>query len=127
MITKALIIDEPWIDLILQGRKTWEMRSRPTKIRGPIGLIRKGSKTIVGTAVLRASLDPLTPDGMREKFAHHGVPATIFGQPGYSWLCPWVLAEVKPLARPVPYVHKSGAVIFVNLSNEESAVLARAA
>jgi len=40
-IVKALIIADPWIDLILDGRKTWEMRSRNTGHRGWFGLIRK--------------------------------------------------------------------------------------
>jgi ASCH domain len=44
---KGLIIDEPWISLIVSGEKTWEMRSRNTNVRGRIGLIRKGSKTVI--------------------------------------------------------------------------------
>jgi hypothetical protein len=40
----GLVIDKPWIDLILDGKKTWEMRSTLTKKRGKIALIRKGSK-----------------------------------------------------------------------------------
>jgi hypothetical protein len=42
---KGLVIDEPWISLIISGEKTWEMRSRNTVVRGRIALIRKGSKT----------------------------------------------------------------------------------
>src|SRR5438876_7688725 len=49
---KALIIDEPWISMIVSGQKTWEMRSRNTQVRGRIGLIRKGSKTVIGLADL---------------------------------------------------------------------------
>jgi hypothetical protein len=45
---KALIIREPWIGHILAGRKTWEMRTSPTNIRGRIGLIRKGRAIVVG-------------------------------------------------------------------------------
>ena len=36
---KALIVREPWIDLILDGHKTWELRTQPTSIRGRIALI----------------------------------------------------------------------------------------
>ena len=49
---RALIIKKPWIDLILDGEKTWEMRSRKTKITGWIGLIEQGSGLIVGRAFL---------------------------------------------------------------------------
>ena len=47
---KGLIIREPWIGMILAGRKTWEMRSRQTPYRGRIGLIRKGTGMVVGIA-----------------------------------------------------------------------------
>lgn len=47
----ALVIAEPWIGLILDGSKTWEMRSRATRKRGRIALIRKGSGQVVGVAV----------------------------------------------------------------------------
>lgn len=60
MITSALIIREPWIGLILDGRKTWEMRSHATTKRGVIGLIRQGSGLIVGTARIVDSLPALT-------------------------------------------------------------------
>lgn len=42
-IRSALIIREPWIDLVLSGQKSWELRSRSTEKRGLIGLIRKGA------------------------------------------------------------------------------------
>ena len=52
-VTRGLIIADPWIDHILNGRKDWEMRSQATSIRGWFGLIRKGSGSVVGLARLR--------------------------------------------------------------------------
>jgi hypothetical protein len=49
---KGLIIKEPWISLILSRKKTWELRSRDTRVRGRIALIRKGSGTVIGVAEL---------------------------------------------------------------------------
>jgi len=34
---------------------------------------------------------------------------------------PWVLANARPLVKPVPYSHPSGAVIWVNLEPETAA------
>ena len=31
---KALVIKQPWVDYILNGKKTWEIRGSNTKIRG---------------------------------------------------------------------------------------------
>jgi len=53
---RALIIRKPWIDKILSGQKTWEMRSTKTNIRGKIGLIEAGTGLIVGEAVLTECL-----------------------------------------------------------------------
>ena len=48
----AIPIREPWIDMILDGLKTWEIRSKFTKKIGPVALIRSKSGTVVGTANL---------------------------------------------------------------------------
>lgn len=37
----GLIIRQPWLDRILDGQKTWEIRGTNTQIRGPIGLIQQ--------------------------------------------------------------------------------------
>ena len=44
-VLQGLVIDEPWIGMLLAGKKTWEMRSAPTSKRGTIGLIRKRIRT----------------------------------------------------------------------------------
>lgn len=38
-----------------------------------------------------------------------------------GWRTPWVLSEARPLARPVPYAHPNGAVIWVNLDEAVAA------
>lgn len=40
----GLLIRRPWIDLILDGYKTREIRGMPTRIRGTIGLIASRSR-----------------------------------------------------------------------------------
>lgn len=116
---KALIIDRPWIDRILAGHKTWEMRSKTVRLRGPIGLIRKGSGQVVGTAVLTDCLAPLTPEGFAASERHHTIAPHEQGPAiAGNWTIPWVLADARPLAMPVRYVHRQGAVVWVNLDPE---------
>lgn len=113
---KALIIRSPWIDLILSGQKTWEMRKQATHVRGPIALIQAGSGLVVGTAELADSLPPLTPAQMRAHQAQHGIPATQLDEvQALGWVTPWVLRNVRRLPDPVPYAHPKGAVIWVEL------------
>lgn len=124
MALKGLIIRQPWIGLILSGQKTWEMRSRGTAVRGPIALIEKGSGAVVGVAELSASLPPLRASDMGANFDKHRIPQNLVDEPGYNWLTPWVIGNARRLDRPVPYRHKSGAVIWVDLDPDvEAAVL----
>lgn len=111
-ITKGLIVAEPWVSKILSGDKTWEMRSSKTKIRGRIALIKKGTGTIVGTVELYdcLSCDPeKLPMGVS-----HCIPRSMC-HVFEKWNVAWKLKEVKPLLKPLPYNHKRGAVVWVNL------------
>jgi hypothetical protein len=106
---RALIVAEPWITLILEGRKTWEMRAKTVHHRGEIGLIRKGSKTVVGAAYLVDCL-PSLPDleaYSRSEPFHCIPPETQREAFTRGWVRPWVLRDARPLAAPIPYRHVS--------------------
>jgi hypothetical protein len=114
---KGLIIDEPWIGLILLGKKTWEMRKTACHHRGRIALIRKGSGRIIGTADVINSLPSLdTAEAYAGAESKHCIPPSR-QERAFSdgWRTPWVLANARALDAPVPYKHPSGAVIWVNL------------
>lgn len=120
---KALVVDEPRIGAILKDAKSWEMRKGVYRFRGPIALIRKGSGQVVGIAEVTNWRPPLTtPATYVEAEPRHGMPparqARAFAD---GWRTPWVLANARPLARPVPYKHPSGAVIWVNLGPDTAA------
>jgi hypothetical protein len=119
---KGLIIDEPWISLIVTGEKTWEMRSRNTNMRGRIGLIRKGSKTVIGLADLIDTLPKLPRSELRASFAKHRVPESEIDE-DLKWSTAWVLQRARSLPEPVPYRHPAGAVIWVNLDPKVAAVI----
>jgi hypothetical protein len=121
---KALIIREPWITHILAGRKTWEMRTAPTKVRGRIGLIRKGSGMVIGIAELVDSLPPLNAAGLAAARDRHAIPAEMDAEALQSgWLCPWVLRNAGPLQHPVPAGQKAGQVIWVLLADSTTAAI----
>jgi hypothetical protein len=115
-ISRALIIAEPWIGHLLDGRKTWEMRSQNASLRGWMGLIRKGSGAVVGVARLIDVGKPLSQDEMIATFDKHRIPENmIVSGEVANWNTPWKLADIRPLASPVPYSHKKGAVTWVAL------------
>ncbi|QXC58710.1 ASCH domain-containing protein [Vibrio mimicus] len=112
-ISKGLIVDQPWIDLILDGQKCWEMRSHATHFRGDFALIQKGTGHIVGLSTLIDSLAPLSTNELAVYSEKHRVDYQ--SQPELiKWNTPWVLDNSRRI-EPVPYKHKQGAVIWVNL------------
>jgi hypothetical protein len=120
------VIDQPWVGLIADGKKTWEMRTRPTKVRGWIGLIEKGTGTVIGMARLTGSLPALSRGAHHLHFKKHRVPVPS-GRKTYNgkYLIPWVLTKAFRLQTPLGYRHPSGAVTWVRFADEVSRSLAR--
>lgn len=118
LIEKGIIIDEPWIGMILSGEKTWEMRSTGARHRGPIALIKKKSKTVYGVAELYDCSHRLSLDELKENQDKHGIPESIFEAPDYKWNVAWKLRNIHRLENPVPYQHKGGSTIWVTLDQQ---------
>lgn len=115
-ITHGLVIDMPWIDMLLRGEKDWEMRSKRTERRGPIALIRKGTRHAVGVARLVGVHGPLSDPDLLHSTARHRMSIEGIREGRYSkWRTAWELRDAMPLPRPVPYSHPNGAVIWVAL------------
>lgn len=124
-VSKGLVIAEPWIGMILDGRKVWEMRSTATTHRGWFGLIAKGTGAVHGVARLVEVLPPLSPEEMLAHVDEHRIPAEMIASGDVArWNTPWVLADVRRLPTPVPYRHRPGAVTWVTLDPEVSAAIA---
>ena len=111
---KGLIIKDPWISMILHGVKTWEMRSRNTKIRGRILLIKSGSGKVYGEADLVDVINFKDENlkNLMSKIGNHCVDYSEkpeFNKYRYAW----VLENVFEYEEPIPYIHPQGAVIWV--------------
>src|SRR5882757_4024400 len=98
---KGLIIDEPWVSMIVAGKKTWEMRSRNTEVRGRIALIRKGLKSVVGVADLIGTMPKLSQSHLKANVNKHQVPQSEIDE-DFKWSTAWVLERARPLRQPVP-------------------------
>ncbi|KNC81603.1 hypothetical protein SARC_06081 [Sphaeroforma arctica JP610] len=103
---KGIIIKKTPLDLILGGNKTWGIRGSPATHRGFVGLV-------VGFAKL---VDCIKLDN--EVFAshsdRHGSQAL---HSGYKTPYAWVLESPVRLQRALPYQHKQGCVIWVNIDD----------
>ena len=115
-VTRALIIKKHWLDLILSGEKTWEIRGSNTTIRGKIGLIESGSGLVVGECELVDSIK-LDPIAFHENSYKHLIGAPE--RPYKSKTHAWVLNNAKRYDKPMPYKHLMGAVIWVKLEGDK--------
>ena len=123
---KGLIVDTPYIDYILSGEKTWEMRSRNCSIRGLVALIKKGTKTVVGVVNIVDAIGPLVNDQLRSNTDKHRLTVNQLDDPRIAkWNNAWVLEHARKLPNPIPYKHPSGAVIWVSLDEETSKQIRR--
>ena len=115
----GLVIRSPWIEKILSGEKTWEVRSSRVNMRGPIALIKSKTGSIFGTCRIVDCIGPLSLTQMLANEEKHRVSETMLStycRPGQSYA--WVLADASPFPQPIPYRHPAGAVIWVRLSEE---------
>jgi hypothetical protein len=114
---RGLMIRDPYASQILNGQKIWEIRGRPTQIRGPVVIVKSGTGRAFGTANLVRVLGPLEledleqapelPKKEREEFALSGLP--------YPRTYAYVFTNPQWFERPIPYRHASGAVTWVRL------------
>ena len=122
---KALLVKKPWIDEILSGRKTWEIRGSATAVRGKIALVESGTGHVVGTCEITDVLGPLSFAELRRNASKHRAMRGLRKLP-YKRTHAWVLAKARRFKTPVPYNHPQGAVIWVNLSGAVAARVGKA-
>lgn len=46
---RGLIVRDPYASQLLNGEKIWEIRGRPTQIRGPVVIVKQGSGMAYGS------------------------------------------------------------------------------
>ena len=109
---RALIIKQPWIDYILEGKKTWEIRSCKTNIRGQIELIQSGSGLVVGSCNI-IDCKELTLKEYSNNVDKHNI-LEIKTLP-YKKTYAWVVSDAIRFDKPRKYKHPQGAIIWVNL------------
>lgn len=107
---KGLIIKDPWITKILNGEKTWEIRGTDAKHRGHTELIKSGTGLRFGSGDLIGTRHVGFTD-LNNNFEKHRVTDEI----SYPFMWAWIFENVLWHPEPIPYEHKQGCVIWVNL------------
>jgi hypothetical protein len=111
---KALNVHQPWAELIIQGRKTIELRKTRTGHRGLLAI--RATKTVLESHCLKFGLDTanlttgailgtvelielieMTPENFHNLSNQHLSEMTMPGK----WKWGWRLANPKHLKRPI--------------------------
>ena len=122
----GLLIRSPFIDWILSGAKTWEIRGSGTKKQGRIALIRSGGGKVIGVADLVEVIGPLTRSELKANARKLGIkPSEVSARLPYERTFAWVLDNARALSTPVRYEHPSGCIIWVKLGPGVTAAISR--
>lgn len=115
---KALIIKKEYIDLILAGKKTWEIRRFNTKIRGPVALVSRGY--IYGFAVLERTFE-IDKEVLKNYSNKHRVSPEFIDT--YAErnrrLYVWVFRNPLRLKKPLKISYSKGVRVWINLPLEK--------
>lgn len=107
---RGLYIKKPWTDLILSGKKTWEIRGFNSKIRERIFIIESKTSLIVGECDIIDCI-ALSLKEFKESKDKHCVDKNVLP---YKKTFALILDNVVKYNKPVPHKHKQGTVTWVN-------------
>lgn len=112
---RSLVVREPWASLIVGGRKTWEIRRYPTRIRGRIGIVSRGR--LIGAVRIVEVLGPFTVEELVIHVEKHLTPEEILREyAGGAQLYAWVLQEPEEFPEPFPVEPPRGPRTWVTES-----------
>ena len=109
------MVKKVWLDLILSGRKTWEIRGMATSKRcwihfaeSQAGGLLMGRARLVDCIPLSAT----TEAGFKKDFTRHRLPSLKVVP--YKKPYAWVFEDAERFAKPYTYEHRQGAVTWVD-------------
>lgn len=116
MDARGLLIGQPFADWVVDGKKTWEIRGRATKVRGRVAIIASGTGTVIGTCEFCDVEGPLTLKDLRSNPRKRNLRTSRVAELPYSdHTYAWVLRSAMRLRKAVPYDHPQGTIIWVKL------------
>lgn len=118
MILDCLIVKEKWLNMILDGYKSLEIRGGRTHKRGLIGLIQSGTGEVKGIASL-TDCQELNRKDFEQLRGFHQIKDLEWEELPYKKVYGWELKECRRLKIPVKYNHPIGAVIWVKVDIPE--------
>merc|ERR1711957_593507 len=111
----ALTVKQPWCELILSGKKSWEIRGYPTRFRCFVHIAQSGTGLLVGKARI-ANCKRLRREDLPKHEREHcitGGNCELVSK--YKKIYAWVLKEARRYSVGMPYSRPQGAIAWVRL------------
>ena len=110
---KALVVKKKWLDLILAGQKTWEIRGSSTSKRGWVHFAESQAGGKLRGRARLVNCFPVPTESFQRHYKKHCVPSLTMVP--YVKIYAWVLEDAEEFEKPFEYEHKQGAVIWVDV------------
>jgi predicted transcriptional regulator len=106
---RCLKIEDKWVNLILNGTKTWEIRRRNTKIRERIALGNTKTKRVVGYATIIDSVEMTVEELKKHNDKHQANDFSDEYANEKKTLFAWILSDVEVEPNPKHYSYSTGS------------------
>ncbi len=111
-------VKEPYASLIVQGKKRWELRKHPTRVRGRVGVIH--GNRVLGTVEITDVHGPFTVEELKAHYDKHLADPRFLeqyaqGRPLYAW----ELGDAQEYPEPRPFTPKQGQQLWIRLREED--------
>ncbi len=107
--TKCLKIDDKWVNLILSGKKIWEIRRNNTKIRERVALGNTKTRRHVGYARIVDSIEISVKELKKHNDKHRANEFIDKYAKERKTLYVWVLDDIEVTSDPKPYSYSTGS------------------
>lgn len=114
---KGFRVMEPYATYIVEGKKRWEIRRYPTKVRGRVGVV-SGDK-LIGTVEIVGSKGPFSVEELSQHQDRHLSNDRFLRE--YSKgekLYVWELKEAEKFDKPIPIDTKKGQRVWVKIEKQ---------
>jgi len=107
-------VKEPYATYIVEGKKRWEIRKHPTRVRGRVGVISRNH--LIGTVEIRGVRGPYTVEELAEHYDRHlADPRFLREYAGEEKVYVWELEHPEAWPTPQPVRSKRGQQMWVKL------------
>ena len=112
-------VKEPYATWIVQGKKRWEIRKHPTRVRGRVAVIHKDK--VVGTVEIADVHGPFTLGELKEHYDKHlAHPRFLEDYAQGRALYAWELRNPHEFPRPRAFKPKPGQQLWIRLEDGEN-------